>query len=372
MKLYYLYRSLYVAIAAVLLSSGPLSAQVDETHANLQAVSNNGASAWSGSFPFRLRGVVLNNPEEMLDATPTQLTNAVAQNIMGGQWQIFIQSTNPADVGGTALWMGQNYNSISPFIPESNGYTIVEWNAEMDRLNILTNGHVLRKGDLIEVLANQSLTFGGKRNVNEAHRITNANDFVITLLEPGYGLPDPEVLGITNVVDDTNAEIFDPARQLGGERYQGVRVRLANVTWSTNGFATNGWGQTSFDDRRCTVTDGAGRTFTLRMPLTDLGDIPEGPFDVIGIGNQEADSFIGTTDYEVFVQEIIPGPALVWRDGDVAWPEPYPGYRLEFTTSMTSDTWTAVSPAATPSNGWFRTAGQSAEDAVYYRLHEDP
>ena len=58
-----------LALAAVLpaLAAGPLRA---ETHANFQAVTSTGASAWNGSFPITLRGVLLCNPAEMLDYTP--------------------------------------------------------------------------------------------------------------------------------------------------------------------------------------------------------------------------------------------------------------------------------------------------------------
>ena len=43
---------------------------MEETHAHLQAVNADGTSAWDGTLPFTLTGVILNNPEDMLDPAP--------------------------------------------------------------------------------------------------------------------------------------------------------------------------------------------------------------------------------------------------------------------------------------------------------------
>ena len=56
-----------VMVVGVLLT-GRVWAQ-SETHTNLQAVDASGVSTWAGAHPFTLLGVILNDPEEMLDST---------------------------------------------------------------------------------------------------------------------------------------------------------------------------------------------------------------------------------------------------------------------------------------------------------------
>ena len=61
---------------------------------------------------------------------------------------------------------------------------------------------------------------------------------------------------------------------------------------------TNGWGQTVWGQRICTVTDDQGRSFPLRMPLTDLGAPPATTtvFSATGILNQENSNTNGYSD----------------------------------------------------------------------------
>ncbi|MGQ9661123.1 MAG: hypothetical protein ACUVWX_02155 [Kiritimatiellia bacterium] len=336
-------REIMQIIVSGMLTAGLVAtAQPLETHTNLQSVTATGTSAWQGSHPFKLRGVILNNPEEMLDSTWD--AGAESGGRMGAQWQVFFQAVASGDRGGTACWMGQNYNSIGPWIPPGNFYSEQEWSNEMYRVNHdPTTGHKFRKGDLVEVTARTSLFYGGKRNINESHRTTPSNDFSIVLLQAGYGLPEPEVIRLSDLVlpDDgnpsTREDIFDQSRQSGGECYQGMRVRIEEIQMTTNYFGTNGWGKTAWNDRRCTVTDGQGRYFTLRMPLTDLGLIPSGWFSAVGILNQESGSGSdGTYGYELFVQEIGPSLRIVSSPGKalVYWDGTYTNYVLEFTTDL--------------------------------------
>jgi hypothetical protein len=75
-------------------------------------VNSTGYTAWAESptsFPFAIRGVIVNDPEEMLDYAYNP--DATDLNLMGGQFQVFIQGTG-GDRGGTALWMAQNYQAM--------------------------------------------------------------------------------------------------------------------------------------------------------------------------------------------------------------------------------------------------------------------
>ncbi|MDY7011188.1 MAG: hypothetical protein SVV80_10625 [Planctomycetota bacterium] len=298
--------NLFIGAVALLLISSPSPA---ETHWEIQTVDANGVGTFSGSAT--VIGVILNNHENMLDSTYN------APGWMGAQWQIFIQSVEVQDYAGTACWMGQKYGNF-PFNPDIESYTEAEWAGEMNRLNYDPGtGHHFRRGDLVQVAANFTGFYGGKTNINEGHKKSVLMDFDITLVQSGYGLPTPEVITLAMVMDpddgdaNTHEDIFDQTRLSGGEYYQGRYVRINELTIVDS----SGWGQEAWGSRICTVTDGTGRIFKLRMPrgsMVDLGDVPTGEFDVIGIFNQESDSGAdGTFGYELYVTEVIPEPACV-------------------------------------------------------------
>ena len=346
----------------MLLASGggaaPVLAQT-ETHANLQAVTSTGTSAWSGLFPLTLRGVLLCNPDEMLDVTPDFLPwdNGANQYRMGGEWQVTLQAVDPGDRGGTTCWMGQNYGN-QPWIHESDSsYPNEAWVTEVLRLNFDPSSlHPFRAGDLVEVTVRQALFYGGKRNVNEGHDIDQAYNFDLRIVAPNYGLPEPEVITLADVTQPggiasepaTWRPIFDPTRATGGEHYQGMRVRLNGLGLVT----TQGWNPTNtWGSRLCTVTDGAGRFFSLRHPRHDIGAPPANKFDVIGIFSQESGSGSqGTNGYELFVQQVIPQdpPELgIAQSIVLTWPATGASYQLEHRSDLNSTDWSPVptSPA---------------------------
>lgn len=347
-----------------------------ETHAAFQAVDEAGVSQWNGPTPFQLVGGILNAPEEMLDTA--WASEAEADQTMGAQWQVFIQAVGMDDRGGTACWMGQNYSSLGPWIPEGQAYSRVEWEQELNRLALdPASGHRFAPGDLVRVHGNKSLFYGGKRNVNESHRVVEANDFVFELISPRYGLPEAEPVRLRKLtaVDDgdptTHEDLFDPSRQTGGERYQGMRVCLEGVRLASEYFGSTGWGQDSWADRRCTVTDGEGRFFTLRMPRTDLGSVPAGWFSAVGILNQESGSGSdGTFGYELFVQEIGPILRTAYASGHtmVYWPADYSGYTLERAESLLPPVdWIPVDGMFRKFLVWEDSTGQGSS-AGFYRL----
>ena len=355
--------SLALALIPALLSSAA-QAGTAETHANLQAVTSTGASAWNGSFPFTLRGVLLCNPDEMLDTTPNYLAWDTGANLyhMGGEWQITFQAVDPGDRGGTSCWIGQNYGN-QPWIHDSDlSYTNEAWVAEILRLSFdPATLHSFRAGDLVEITARQALFYGGKRNINEGHDIDPAYNFDLRLVRANYGLPAPEVISVANVMEPrgnpndwtTWLAIFDPTRATGGEHYQGMRVRLNNLTLVT----TNGWNPTNtWGNRLCTVTDGAGRFFSLRHPRYSLSSTPTNQFDAIGIFHQESGSGSqGTNGYELFVQEVLPhNPApevAIGLNLTISWAVSTDVYQLEWREQVDTGTWTPVANTPVVING---------------------
>ena len=301
------------------------------THTELQAVKTNGASDWAETLPFAIRGVILNDPEEMLDPAFNPEASSPSD---GGQYQMFIQAVAEGDRGGTALYMAQR-----SYIGDHYDETI--WSNEMQRVMFDGTGRKFRKGDLVEVTARKAIFYNGKRNVNEMHRTTASNDFDVTLVQANVGLPAVEAITLADLKNTDDSAIFDPARELGGEHWQGMRVRLDGIRLAD----TNGWGQAAWSNRICTAADATGRTLPLRLPRTDLGPPPATStwFSAVGILNQESDTWID--GYELFVQEI--GPVLHVAQGPhggvaVQFTADYEDFVLEATTDPEGGVWSPV------------------------------
>jgi hypothetical protein len=369
--------SFCLLMLAALLTSPLLAPSLRaETHANLQSVTATGTSAWSGTYPFTVTGVLLTDPDEMLDSTPN--FQPASADLMGGEWQMVVQAAFPGDQGGTVCWMGQNYATRRSPGDDSFSYSNAEWLSETTRLNQdPIAGHAFRKGDLVSVTANGSLFFGGKRNINEMHHNEPAYDFTISLVASNYGLPAPEVLSLVSLVRTndndpaTFEDIFDPTRNTGGERWQGARVRLNGLTLVT----TEGWDSTKlWGQRLCSVTDGENRFFSLRHPRYSLGEPPNGAFDAIGILNQESDSNAqGTNRYELFVQEVVPSePAIlnIASQPVITWPGALENYQLQYTNRVgDAGEWQAATNVPALVNGrWTVLVDPADAQTRYYRL----
>ena len=254
----------------------------------------------TGTFPIKMQGILLNNPADMLNSTAN--FNSIPFNL-GGQWQVFVQSTVAGDRGGVAVFAAQNYGNVPPaltidpppgpgqppiFIPEpTQSFSNTEWQSQVARLNVdQATGHVFQPGDLVEVRAQTGQFFGGKTNVNSAHSTDASLAFELVLLQPAAGLPDPKPLTLSSIWDNAkNQVLFDPARLTGGELYQGELVNLLNVhlapgaTWENNKLAT--------------VLDDSGHSFSLHLGLNSdfiSQGKTNGKFDVVGIFNQETPS----------------------------------------------------------------------------------
>jgi len=326
-----------------------------ETVTNLEAVDDMGVSTWNGSFPIVLTGVLLTDPDEMLDSTPDYLDWDDGANMynLGGQWQVFVQVVTNNDRGGVECWMAQNYGNL-PWEPHdgSDSYSDEVWSNEVYRVSHdPATGYAFRKGDLVTIAANGSLFYGGMQNINEEHSTDPAYDFTISLVATNFGLPAPEVISLSSVISTNltatgHYDIFDPTRQSGGEFYQGMRVRINGLTLVT----TDGWNTNSdWDSRYCTATDGEGRQFPLIHPLYDIGPAPANQFDATGVFLQESGSGTdGTFGYELFVQEIAPSDAAILniavQNGSavVSWPGSLANYQLQSSDSLPNPNWTAI------------------------------
>ncbi len=272
------------------------SLAVAETNWNLQAVNENGSgihSSLQGTDKISVEGIILNRSEYMLDGTPSYSEGPVGY--VGGQWQIYIQGDGN-DHGGTAIWMGQNYANL-PWAGGVGRYTNEQWLDELDRLNYdQRTGRRFLPGDKVRITGLTKF-YGGKTNINERHNIDPNNDLTIELVEPGAGLPEPEIITLDMVKDDNDNFIFDPTRQSGCEYYQARLVRLNNVSFDVN---SDPWAPNA----KMKITDGV-KTFPLLLGIgpgitAGSNNLPS-QFDVIGILDQEDGSSPHTDGYRIWV-----------------------------------------------------------------------
>ena len=260
----------------------------DVNHWQFQAVDEDGYGIYSpdDSDKVILQGIVLNNPEEMLDPTPGNQSN------MGGQWQIYIQGEGD-DHAGTAVWLGQYYSKVT----SSYDYTDEELLAEMCRINHDPNtGYMFRAGDRVKVTGWYKF-YKGKTNINEKHDVNDFFDFTVELLEPRVGLPVPEMITLDEVKDANDNFIFDASRLTGCEYYQARLVRINNVDIVD----ANYWGP----DNTLTIEDANGLTFPVKLGIgygfTEF-QCPSGQIDVIGIFDQESSGYMICKDgYRIWV-----------------------------------------------------------------------
>ncbi len=283
-----------MSFGSVSLADEPTVAEV--THRQLQAVNANGVGTYSATDKVIIQGIVLNNPEEMLDPTPG--TSA------GGQWQIYIQGEGD-DHAGTALWLGQYYTNNGG----TADYNDTELLSELFRINRdPATDYIITAGDRIEVTAWYKF-YKGKTNTNEKHRVEPFYDFTINVIKPAVGLPQPEIITLNQVKDGSNNFIFDPNRLVGCEYYQGRLVRIDDV----NIVDSQNWGP----DKTITIKSAGGLTFPVKLGIGDgftRYDCPLGQIDVIGIFDQEATSSTICKDgYRIWVTNY-DGNGLVLTD----------------------------------------------------------
>lgn len=246
-------------------------------HSVYQAVDGNGNGTFPTNQPVKMRGVLINWPRTMLH------TRAAYEPFLGGTWQVYVQTTDEEDFGGTALWMGQYYGHL-PFIGDpENVYTDEQWRAELNRLSRdAATGRLLRPGDLVEVRARApGMFFNGKTNINEQHTVVPEADFDLVLLQVGDEPPEPQTITLADVKDSADQFIFDATRATGAEHYQGTLVKIQNVQ-----FTGGTWGP----DQQMTIADATGRTFPVLLGIGSgftLYGPPDEPFDIVGIFDQE-------------------------------------------------------------------------------------
>jgi len=279
----------------------------------MQDVNSSGNPTWAVPIPngidpgYKLRGVVLNRPEDLLDTSASFSDGP--QWFMGGQWQIFLQPVSLAgdatlhpelvdDYAGAALWMGQNYgNHIWHWnLPNRTDYSYTNsaWTSEQNRLNypidVVTGLPVtepLRPGDVIEVRARGGLNYQGKFNTNEEHDNDPALNFDLFVLQRDYARTAAP-LSLADLKDSGDQWLLDPETVPVAERYQSTLICLQDVSIQD----PQNWTPGS-DTQPVTLTDGQGRTIPMLVGRDPAfpGTAPGGTFDVVAIFDQASYDF---------------------------------------------------------------------------------
>jgi hypothetical protein len=287
--------ALLLIFVAAVKGDEPTVAEV--THWQLQAVDEDGVGTYNATDKVIITGIILNNPEEILNPTP-------GSGYMGGQWQIYIQGEGD-DHAGTAVYLGQYYAKVGG----SGNYTDEQLLSELCRINHDPNtGYTFAAGDRVKVTGWYKF-YKGKLNVNEKHQVEPIFDFEVELVEPATGLPQPELITLDMVKDGSDQYIFDQTRLTGCEYYQARLVRVNDV----NIIDPENWAP----DGTVTIRDNTGRTFPVKLGIGygfTRYDCPAGQIDVIAIFDQESSGFMVCKDgYRLWVPNY-DGNGLVLTD----------------------------------------------------------
>ncbi len=285
--------AMIVLLAILSAVATPGRAAVFITHSAAQSVDNNGVGNCPELFTnppqkVTLRGIIISRPDFMSDTHPDATATPPGP---GRWWQMFIQSCDPNDHGGTAIWMGQCYDNIY-----GNGtYTNQQWLTELYRImHDPDTGYAFTVGDKVQVTGFLKF-FAGKTNINERHNTDPAYDFEIRLIEPAAGRPQPELVSLNQLKDANNNFIFDAARRFGCEYYQGRLIRINHVRFTN----PSRWGP----DTNMEITDGH-KTFPVKLGLGHGFSTAcnlASTFDIIGILDQEDHSYPYTGSYRIWV-----------------------------------------------------------------------
>jgi len=286
-----------LALTLIVSAKGGEPTVAEVTHWQLQAVDEDGVGTYDDTDKVIISGIILNNPEEMLNPTP-------GTGYMGGQWQIYIQGEDN-DHAGTAVYFGQYYAKVGG----SGNYTDEQLLSELCCINHDPNtGYTFAAGDKVKVTGWYKF-YKGKINVNEKHQVEPMYDFEVELLEPAAGLPQLEVITLDMVKDESDEYIFDQTRLTGCEYYQARLVRVNDV----NIVNPNSWGP----DETVTIMDETGRTFPVKLGIGDgftRYDCPTGQIDIIAIFDQESSGYMVCKDgYRLWVTDY-DGNGLVLTD----------------------------------------------------------
>lgn len=259
-----------LAFAVAVKGDNPTVAEV--THQQLQAIDSDGVGTYDATDKVTITGIVLNNPEEMLD--PTSSTSG-----MGGQYQFYVQGEG-ADHAGTAVYMAERYVYMG-----GGYYTDAQWGTELWRMNHDPNtGYVFQAGDRVSVTG-WYLFHNGKMNVNEKHKTDPFYDMNVAVITPAAGLPQPETITLDLVKNSSDQFIFDQNRTTGCEYYQARLVRVDDVNiinpanWAPNATLT--------------IKDKTGKTFPVLLGIGagfSRYTCPTGQISIIAIFDQEASS----------------------------------------------------------------------------------
>ncbi|NLF08731.1 MAG: PEP-CTERM sorting domain-containing protein [Pirellulaceae bacterium] len=301
---------LSIPLVCLLVIVSPAAADISYTptlHSELQAVWDDGTTAWSGGPNISLIGVIINDAADMSDYStysPYVWWQTYIQAAPAGEYGGY--TVAPGDYGGAALYM----RAAIPW--GSSPYTIydaTEWATELDRV---TNGYSLQYGDVVLVEAQApGMFYNGKFNINEQHNAEPAKDFNITVI--GRVAPTATPVTLADLKNPDDSFIFDETRATGCERYQASLVRLDNLlledaaAWALDGTVVVKQGDLTFD-MKLGLDDA--------LMSIDAASLETTPFSIAAILDQEDDSYEYTGGYRLWLTNasgltVVPEPGTL-------------------------------------------------------------
>ncbi len=279
---------LSLCLAALALAAAARPAAALEEIWDLEAVDAAGNGTHPGlssTDPVTFQGVVLNDPDAMLDTTY--------------QWQMYVQAlpTNPApyNQGGITLYANAWYGGPANDWPRySTDYS---------------------PGDVVEVTGLLGF-YNGKTNLNERHDPTQP--FTVTTIGTGP-VPDPQVIpsiADCNYFDATDADGDGaPDRASGGERWQaqwsqlkGVQLVDPSAGWANGQTVRITDASNALLDMRC-AHESVASNFDTTTP-------PAGKFNLTAIFNQEDATEPYHDGYRMWPLAYDATHFLLWGDAD--------------------------------------------------------
>ncbi len=296
-------RSLFLSLTLACLFLAPSSAHATNyeytTFSALEAINDDGSSAYGGSGSITAYGIVINNPEDMINYSNYRYRKNYFWD--STEWQVFVQALpgstydgrtlDSKDFGGAALYMRVD----NPFVSDdSDYYDQSEWTSEMNRVNCVNGSSKLKYGDVVKITANvPGLFYKGKYNINEDHQTNSSSyDFNIEILD--NTTPVAETITLAKLKDDDNRYIFDDSRDTGCERFQGSLVHLEGLTLDS---AASAWTQNG-----TVVVRQGDRTFNMKLGLdSDLTSDDTlaklaSSFNITAVLDQDSDAGAATAE----------------------------------------------------------------------------
>ena len=314
---------------------------------SLEAVNSDGTSSYtfpSNGQPITVMGIVLNNPPDMLNTTPSY--NTIPYDL-GGQWQIFIQAYSDLTVGGRRATLAGRRSawdnatgtcSLSAIRTTSIREPTVHRGkrsqpsgavAEHERRDDFASGEqwqqrqsglwpssgtvLLQAGDVVAVTS-YGLEYEGMVNINQQHNVSNPMSITVSRTGGAAARSDGDDPQPTHGFQRQflfRCHATDHAEHLQGTLVQLDSVRVVSGTWAR---------EQCHDQRRVPAADGVANRRQLESHRRADGGLQRGRRE-----DQESAAVSPTGGYTLWVTDsssvtsLLGGGTFQWTGSGTSW-----------------------------------------------------